>query len=169
MNKIKLSEIGLYYGQIEMPKGFEINREKLSKDIIFSITENKQFPFSRDWDMLQKYLIEHINLEYNFYLLPKYSFGNIYKPKEHSIPLMQINFADLKNSPDYVMLYGVDVDKDSCDVCIEYDDNRRKGKIWKISLDNNKFIMFPASQRYYITKNKSDQSNFILTTTYEYV
>ena len=32
MKKITLSEIGLYYGNVEMPKGFEIDREILSKD-----------------------------------------------------------------------------------------------------------------------------------------
>jgi hypothetical protein len=65
------------------------------------------------------------------------------------------------------MLYGVNVAKDSCNVYIEYDDNRRKGRSWVIPLNNNDFVMFPSTQRYHITKNTSQQLNSILTVTYE--
>jgi hypothetical protein len=169
MKKNILSSISLYYGQIEMPKGFEIDREKLSADILSFTTHNKEFPFSKSWDMLQTYLRDHIKLEYNFTLIPKKTIGNIYKPKQHSHSLLQVDPVDLRNSPDYVMLYGVNVGKNSCKVFIEYDDNRRKGRNWEIPLNNNDFIMFPSTQRYYITANTSEQLNFILTTTYEYI
>ena len=169
MKKIILSEIGLYYGLIKMPEGFEIDRKKLSSDILSFTTDNKQFTFSKSWDMLQTYLREHINLEYSFTLVHKKTTGNIYKPKQHSHSYLQVDPVDLRNSSDYVMLYGVDVGKDSCKVFIEYDDNRRKGRSWEIPLNNNNFIMFPATQRYHITANTSEQLNFILTTTYEYI
>jgi hypothetical protein len=168
MHKKILSQIDLYFGQIEMPKGFEIDREKLGVDILSSTIYNREFPFSRSWDMLQTYLREHINLEYGFTLVYKKTIGNIYKPGEYSNLLLQVDPVDLRNSPDYVMLYGVNVGKDSCRVFIEYDDNRRKGRSWEIPLNNNNFIMFPSTQRYCITANKSEQLNFILTTTYEF-
>jgi hypothetical protein len=169
MDKKVLSEIDLYYGQVKMPEGFEIDREKLCIDILLHTIYNNQFPFSKSWDMLQTYLKEYINVKYNFTLIPKKTIGNIYKPQEHSLFYLQVDPVDLKNSADYVMLYGVNVGKDSCKVFIEYDDNRRKGRSWEIPLNDNDFIMFPATQRYYITKNNSDQLNFILTTTYEYL
>ena len=65
------------------------------------------------------------------------------------------------------MLYGVNVGKDSCKICIEYDDNRRKGRSWVIPLNNNDFVMFPSTLRYHVTKNTSQQLNSILTVTYE--
>ena len=34
MNKLTLSEQALYYGNVKMPKGFEINHDKLLGDII---------------------------------------------------------------------------------------------------------------------------------------
>jgi len=161
-----LSEIALYHGDIAMPKGFEIDRNKLQSDILNSQINNKEFPYSRAWDMLNTYIREHINVEYNFQLLNKETWGNIYKPKDISIPLLNINPIDLRNSPDYTMLYGVNV-KD-CNVRIHYDDNRRKGKSWDISLTNNQFIMFPSTQMYYITNNQKDSLNFILTITHEF-
>ena len=36
MQKKVLSEIDLYYGHVDMPKGFEIDRDKLQSDILKS-------------------------------------------------------------------------------------------------------------------------------------
>ena len=167
MEKKVLSEIGLYYGDVAMPKGFEIDRNKLQEDILESQINNKDFLYSRPSDMLNTYMREHINVEYGFVLINKEMWGSVYKPKEISIPLLNIDPIDLKNSPDYTLLYGVHV-KD-CSVRIHYDDNRRKGNSWDIPLKNNTFIMFPSVQMYYITNNQKDSLNFIQTITYEFV
>ena len=167
MKKKVLSEIGLYYGDIEMPKGFEIDRDKLQTDILKSRINNKKFPYSREWDKLNTYLREHINLEFGFQLINKETWGNVYKPKEISIPLLNIDPVDLRNSPDYTLLYGVNV-KD-CNIRIHYNDNRRAGRSWDIPLENNQFIMFPSMQMYYITNNQKDSLNFILTITNEFI
>ena len=167
MQKKVLSEIGLYYGDVEMPKGFEIDRKKLREDILKSQIHNKEFPYSRPWDMLNTYMREHINVEYGFQLVNKKMWGNVYKPKEISVPLLNIDPVDLRNSPDYTLLYGVKV-KD-CSVRIHYDDNRRAGRSWDIPLENNRFIMFPSMQMYYITNHQKDSLNFIQTITYEFI
>ena len=167
MKKKVLSEIALYYGDIEMPKGFEINRKQIQSDILKSQINNKDFPYSREWDKLNTYLREHINVEYGFQLINKETWGNFYKPKETSISLLNINPVDLRNSPDYTLLYGVNV-KD-CSIRIHYNDNRRAGRSWDISLKNNQFIMFPSTNMYYITNNQKDSLNFILTITNEFI
>ena len=167
MQKKVLSEIDLHYGQIDMPKGFEIDRDKLQLDILSSQIKNLEFPFSRTLDMLNTYMREHIKVEHGITLINKKIWGNIYKPQETTIPLLNIDPVDLKNSPDYTFLYGVNV-KD-CNVRIHYDQNRRAGRSWDIELKNNKFIMFPSTQMYYITNNQTDSLNFILTTTYEFI
>tara|TARA_R110002020_G_scaffold129428_1_gene289771 strand:+ start:213 stop:716 length:504 start_codon:yes stop_codon:yes gene_type:complete len=166
MKKKVLSEIGLYYGDVNMPKGFEIDRDKLQSDTLKSQVSNNAFPFSRSWDMLNTYIREHINVEYGFELVNKESWGNVYKPQAISVPLLNIDPVDLKNSPDYVLLYGVKV-KD-CSVRIHYNDNRKAGRSWDIPLTDNKFILFPSTQMYYITNNQKDSLNFIHTITYEF-
>ncbi len=167
IQKNKLSEIAIYYGDVSMPKGFEINCNKLQEDILKSQINNKDFPYSREWDKLNTYLREHINVEYGFSLINKKTWGDVYKPKELSAPLLNIDPVDLRNSPDYTLLYGVNV-KD-CSVRIHYDANRRKGRSWDIPLKNNEFIMFPSTQMYYITNNQKDSLNFILTITHEFI
>ena len=167
MHKKVLSEIDLHYGTIDMPKGFEIDRDKLQSDILSSQIKNSTFPFTRELDKLNTYIREHINVEYQFTLVNKKIWGNAYKPKELSIPLLNIDPVDLRNSPDYTFLYGVNV-KD-CSVRVHYDQNRRAGRSWDIPLTNNSFVMFPSTQMYYITNNQKDSLNFILTITYEFI
>ena len=167
IQKNKLSEIAIYYGDVSMPKGFEIDRNKLQEDILTHQIQDCPFPFSREWDKLTTYLREHINLEYGFSLINKLTTGEAYKPNEISIPLLNIDPVDLRNSPDYTMLYGVTVK--NCSVRIHYDSNRRAGRSWDIPLENNQFIMFPSTCMYYLTNNQKDSLNFVQTTTYNYV
>ena len=167
MQKKVLTEQALYYGDVDMPKDWDIDRDKLSGDILQSVIQNKDFPFSRTFDMLNTYIREHINLKYNFQLINKDTWGNMYKPNETTIPLLNIDPVALRNSPDDALLYGVKV-KD-CNVKIHYEDNRRKGRIWDIPLLNNRFIMFPSTNMYYLTNNQKDSLNFVQTITYEYI
>ena len=167
MEKKVLSETALYYGDIAMPKGFEIGRNKLQEDILNSQINNKEFPHSREWDKLNTYMREHINMDYGFQLINKLTTGYVYKPDTVSLPKLEIDPVDLRNSPDFIMLYGVNV-KD-CRVRIHYVANRRAGRSWDIDLNQNFFIMFPSTQMYYITNNQKDSLNFILTTTYEFI
>ena len=167
MQKKVLSEQSLFFGDVDMPKGFEIDQEKLTNDILQSTFNTKEFPFSRTWDMLNTYMRDFIGLDYGINLVNKSTWGNIYKPNETTIPLLNIDPVDLRNSPDFTMLYGVKV-KD-CMVRIHYEDNRRKGRSWDIELKNNMFIMFPSTNMYYLTNNQKDSLNFVQTITYEYI
>ena len=167
MQKKVLTEQSLFYGDIDMPKGFEIDQEKLTNDILQSTFNTKEFPFSRTWDMLNTYMRDFIGLDYGINLINKSTWGNIYKPAETTIPLLNIDPVDLRNSPDFTLLYGVKV-KD-CFVRIHYEDNRRKGRSWDIELKNNMFIMFPSTNMYYLTNTQKDSLNFVQTITYEYI
>ena len=167
MQKKVLSEIALYYGDVAMPKDWDIDRDKLQEDILQSVIQNKNFPFSRTFDMLNTYMRDHINLNYNFTLINKETWGNMYKPQETTIPLLNIDPVDLRNSPDYTLLYGVNVK--NCMVRIHYEDNRRKCRSWDIKITDNKFIMFPSTNMYYITNNQNDSLNFVQTILYEFI
>ena len=167
MQKKVLSEQSLFYGDVAMPKYWDIDRNKLTNDILQSTFNSKEFPFSKTWDMLNTYMSDFIRLEYDINLINKSTWGNIYKPNETTIPLLNIDPVDLQNSPDFTLLYGVKV-KD-CNVRIHFDDNRRKGRSWDIKLKNNMFIMFPSTNMYYITNNQKDSLNFVQTITYEYI
>ena len=183
MDKITLSEISLIHGTVVMPKGFEIDRSKIKNDIIDSwvkanriSTNSKDYTykdykvnFSQPLQWLKDYLRDHIKDEYNINLVEKKTHGNVYNPKEQSFIRHSVDPVDLRNSPDYTLIYVADCQKDSCKLIIEYDDNRRKGRSWHIPVNNNCFYMFPSTQRYCITENTSDQMNVLLTVNYEYI
>ena len=167
MEKKVLTEQALYYGDVSMPNGFEINSDKFKADILQAKLENNNFKFSKNWDRLNTFIKDYINLKHRISLVNKSTFGNFYKPFTLTEPSLQIDPVDLRNSPDFVLLYGVQV-KD-CFIKIFYDDNRRKGRSWDVELKNNMFVMFPSTNMYIIGNNDSKDLNFIQTITYEYI
>jgi len=166
MQRQVLTEQAIYYGDVSMPKNWEIDKIDLAHHILQSDLNNEKFKFSKTWDKLNVYIKDFINLKHSISLVDKDTWGNIYKPQEITIPLLNIDPVDLRNSPDFTLLYGVKV-KD-CNVRIHYEDNRRKGRSWDIPLTNNKFIMFPSTNMYYLTNNQKKSLNFVQTITYEY-
>ena len=84
MQKKVLTEQALYYGDVTMPKDWEIDRVYLSNQILYSDLNNKKFKFSTTWEKLNKYIQEHINLEHSISLVNKDTWGNIYKPLENT-------------------------------------------------------------------------------------
>ena len=148
--KIILSEKALYYGNINMPKHWEMDRNYLSHEIFIADLHNDEYKFNTTWDKLNKYVQEFINLKHDLNLVNQKTWGNIYK-----------------NSSDFTLLYGVNVS--DCHIKIYYDDNRRKGKTWDIQLRNNMFVMFPSTCSYVISNNQKDSLNFVQTITYVYI
>ena len=183
MQKKVLSEIDLYYCEIKTPKGFEIKRDAIKNSILDSFIKEKKISNNiKDYaysdfkiehtqalQWLQDYIRDHFLCEYSKTLINKLCWGNVYEYNQKSFSRANVDPVDLRNAPDYTFIYGVDVGKDSTGVVIEYDDNRRKGRTWHIPLNNNDFVMFPSTNKYFISPNKSKQMNIILTTTYEYI
>ena len=180
MQKKVLSEIDLYIDTVQVIK---IDRAKIKNDILNSfafdkrLSQNKkdysyqdwEVPFSKPLQWLKDYLRDHFRVESHRTLVGKKEWGNVYGPHESSYTRHQVDPIYLKDAPDYTCLYGLDVAKDSCELVIEYDDNRRKNRTWHIPLEDNQFIIFPSTQRYFISQNKSKQMNIFLTMTYEYI
>jgi hypothetical protein len=154
MQKVVLSEVDVYTGEVAMPKGFEIDRNVIKNHIIESyinkkrITDNPksysfddyEIDFSQPLQWLQDYIRDHWRVEYGHSLVTKTMHGNVMHPKEKS-----------------------------SECIIEYDDNRRKNRTWHIPIENNKFIMFPATNRYSFSPNTSNSLNIILTINSEYI
>jgi hypothetical protein len=180
MLKKVLSEIDLYSDTVQVIK---IDRAKIKNDILNSfvsknrLSKNKKNYSYQDFKVsisqpvqwLKDYIKDHFRADYGKTLIGKKEWGNIYNQYESSVARHQVDLVDLKNSPDYICVYGVEVAKDSCELVIEYDDNRRKNRTWHIPLKDNQFIIFPSTQRYFISQNKSKQMNIFLTLTYDYI
>ena len=183
MQKKVLTEVDLYTGEISMPKGFEIDRNKIKNDIIKSfvtksrISDNPKtysykeykLPYSQPLQWAQDYMRDHWRADYGHTLVLKDMHGKVLHPLEQSFLRHHVDPVDLRNSPDYTFIYVLDVEPNSCECIIEYDDNRRKNRTWHLPVKNKHFIMFPATQRYMITENTSNKLNTIAVINYEYI
>ena len=153
--------------RVKLLEGFVL-RNRMSNNSKTHAYEDYRFRSFKSLAFFHDYVRDFFRLDYNKVLIIKEQWGNIYQPMERSPTRNLINPLNLHESPDYVYIYCVDVAPDSCEFVMEYDDNRRDNRSWHIPLKTNQFIIFPATQRYFITKNKSDNMNVFLTTTADY-
>tara|TARA_R100000655_G_C2882308_1_gene175501 strand:+ start:60 stop:563 length:504 start_codon:yes stop_codon:yes gene_type:complete len=165
MLKKVLSEQFIIYGDVSMPKGFEINSLELIKSIFDSLYNKKDNSFCKDWSKLDSYAREFSKIKYDLCLETVNTWGSIYIPNEKTESLINVDPMNLKNSPDFTLLYGINT-KD-CFVKIHYDNNRCTGQSFDIELKDNMLIIFPSTNMYSINNSQKDSLNFIQTITYE--
>jgi len=183
MRKTVLSEIDLYFGMVDMPKYFEINREELKSSLLSSVIKDKYFsnssvistPFDYEmlngkaFTMLNTYLMENFRLKYGINIVNNFNFGSIFHEKESSITKNLVNEQDLSSSPDYTCIYGIELEKKSQQLIIGYPNKRLKENFFSIELKNNEYIIFPSTLKYFFTRNTSNQTNTFLNIAYNIV
>ena len=121
---------------------------------------------NRAIDMLNRFVIEHLNMYFKITLRPVDTWGNVYFPNEYYNEIKHIDPLNLRETPDFVLLYGVDIKDRQSKITFKYDDNRRVSREYWLPLKTNQFILFPSTTSYFISKNKSDDINTVLTITY---
>tara|TARA_R100001086_G_scaffold79077_1_gene38446 strand:+ start:1610 stop:2158 length:549 start_codon:yes stop_codon:yes gene_type:complete len=179
MNKKTLLEIALFEGEITLPKNHQVDRYKIKSDILQSKLDNKTvssnpyaFAFSdysietsAPLNLIRSTIAEKLNVYHQIGVESRLSFGNVFDPKQQSFFRNMIDPVNIKESPDYVMIYGVDVDKNAS-VVIETKDKRGIDQLSVYPIANNHFVLFPAYLRFFMNENDSSQTNIFLTTTY---
>lgn len=183
MEKKVLSENELYLGKItgttiSIPRDFI--RVKIFESFVLKkrISQNpKEYAFD-DYQVgggahiqwIHDYIHDHFRLMKKRTLVPILTWGNIYAPLEHSYSRHHISSRQSRAlSPTYTWIYGIDVQPQSCDLVIEYNDKEKEGNTWHLPLENNKYIIFPSHLRHFISKNKSCESNVFLSVNCELV
>ena len=179
MNKKILSETCLFEGEVEMPKHYEIDRYQIKSQILHSQLHQKtissnpyhyafvdyEVPTSKTLNLLRDYMGENLFLDTKIRISPRLSFGNVLEPKQQSFLRNSIDPVNIKESPDYIMIYGIDVDKNSS-VIVETKDKRGVEQLSPFKIQNNHFLLFPSYLKFFINENNSHQTNVFLTTTY---
>ena len=108
INKKVLSETALYFGNLKMPKGYEIETDLLVKNITLShYYEDVEYSFSKTWDKINTFITDFMRVEYKTDLQSKNYYGSFYERNQISEPQFHLDFSSLKDSPDFVCLYGV--------------------------------------------------------------
>ena len=168
MFKDVLAETAVYSGGLKLPEGIKIDFETLRADILVHANDpSQQFRHSRSLDIISTYIRDFYRQKAKEPIRQKDAIGYIQNGYEGTDLIRQADLMDLKNAPDYTFLFGVNVNKDSCTVVIEFDNNRHKDEKVTVPLYTNAFIMFPSINRYIIKNNQKDNLNSVLTITYE--
>jgi hypothetical protein len=176
MKKDLLNNNDFYYGNIDMPKYFEINRFELKSNILVSFIKDKSLSkdsftyefydyellHSKALQMLIVYITEHIRLKYNLSIENREFFGNILDKNEQSFSR---KFS--KKGMDYTMVYAVDVTKNSSSIVFENDDPNKNLNFFQI--ENNNFILFSSKERFFISKNNSNNLNIFLIVNFKII
>ncbi len=149
MQKKELTSTSLYYGKVNMPKGFEINPKPLIMGTFEQEYLNKKFPFSRDLDKVDTYIRDYAIAKHKLSLEGIETWGSFYLPLQSS--------KIMKHKYSFTVLYGTKIHKDSCEVTIFVNENKEH----VVKLSTNDFIMFQSNKSYYVNSNKSHKINFI--------
>ena len=90
MNKKLLSEIAFYYGTVKMPKGFEIRKDVLVKNVSLSqLYIDVNHDFNREFDKLRTYICDYMRVDHGYDLVLKDNWGNYFERNEKT--LFEIN------------------------------------------------------------------------------
>ena len=170
IEKKVLTEIPLFTGDIKMPKGWHLERDEMVKQTTVShYYEDIDHSFYKTLDRLQTFILEYMTVEHKINILRGNNHApsaRYYERNEISKPLITVDNFNLKSSPDWVLLYGIEIDPGSCIINIKYDDNRLKDRIWKVDLETNKFMMFPAILQYFVENKNNSHLNYVQTLTF---
>ena len=145
-----------------------INKKRMSNNLKDYSYLDYKIEFSKPLSYLKDHVRDYFKADYGHRLIFKQDWGNVYEPKKQSFLRNTVDPLDLRHSPDYTFVYGIDVQPESCQMVIEFDNNRRAGRKWFVQMKSNFFVMFPSSLKYFITPNLSRKRNIFLTTTYEF-
>lgn len=152
INKIILSENVLYNGEVKMPEGWFIKKDTIVKHITASnyYVDYKQ-PFCKEVSIVETYILDYLRAEQKLKLeTGKNNIGSFYEKNERSKPQIEHNYAD------YICLYGVETDPNTCNVVMHFDDITHVHK-----LETNNFIVFPTKYMYYIENINNSYLNFV--------
>jgi len=119
----------------------------------------------QDITWLTDYIEGQYLLKTKVTLWPKEISVMVHNKGEGSIKRHHLDYANLKDSPDLVMLYFLETDKN--DLIIEYDNGRKKGCYWTLPIEQNKYVLFNSHLEYYLKPNTSGKQRIVLRVTYE--
>ena len=174
MKEVELSKQFILHGKLPLSLS-KVNFENVYDFISWNIQDlherklnrfkDAHVPLSQDIIWILDYAEAKYQLKTGKTLRRKTHDVMVHWKNEGTTKRHHLNYADLKNSPDIVMLYFIDSDDN--DMIIEYDNNRKKGVYWNMPIESNKYVIFNSNLEYYLLPNKLDDQRIVLRVTYD--
>ena len=172
MKKKVLSEIDLYAEEVKIPCGFKIDRKLILSRILYNcFIERKSFDsrntfevtHSKEMGWFSEYISEHMYLRHGLDLEHYKHYSLILYPGEKSAIRNEHTLSPLSN---YTAIYGVDVPKNSTEFILNFKD-KNKLKTHREEIYDNKFVLFPSNENYFLAKNTSSHLICFLICNYK--
>lgn len=170
MKKELLFENSVYWGDIPLDIS-NISNTKI-KNIILENFVKKNFinnyndiSISNDEqiDRVMVYVKDHYKIyDTTFKLVRQNTFAQIYEKNEFSIKRNHADFLNLKESPNFTIMYCVEVNDEQDEIIIEFDCYKLKNQYFNCPLKKGRFFMWPSNLNYYSYQNRSDDLKVLL-------
>jgi|TARA_R100001530_G_scaffold43402_1_gene33012 hypothetical protein len=174
MKEIELSKKLILHGKLPLSLS-SVNFDKIFEFINFATLDLKKrklnrfndidIPLMQDIIWILDYAEGQFQLKRNKTLERKSLDVMVHGKGEGSLKRHHLNYPNLKDSPDIVLLYFIKSDNN--EIIIEYDDNRKKDLYWTLPIEGNQYVLFNSNLEYYILPNKSDKQRIVLRATYD--
>ena len=122
------------------------------------MSEYLKVPYHQHIQWTQDWLRDHFRLEHNRTLIPTpvdSIRGIIQQTGERVNSHHNVKDWHLTESPEVSCLYCVGTGPKKSEVIFEYDDGRNKHRRWKVSLEQDSFILYSSHLNHSITKNEN--------------
>ena len=148
---------------------------KIKSDQFWHLEDYNTIPYHQHIQWFQDYVRDHYKAEYGRTVVPTTGDQSL---NVRSLVLQtgetinyhnHVNPWDLENSPEISCLYCVSETPEPSHIIFKYDDGRNKHRLWKETIQYNKFILFSSNIEHYITKNKNSGFIVNLSTHYQLI
>ena len=122
------------------------------------MSEYLKVPYHQHIQWTQDWLRDHFRLKYSQTLVPTpvdSIRGIIQQTGERVNSHHNVKDWHLNESPEISCLYCVGTGPKKSEVIFEYDDGRNKHRRWKVSLEQDSFILYSSHLNHSITKNEN--------------
>ena len=122
------------------------------------MSEYLKVPYHQHIQWVQDWLRDHFRLKYSQTLVPTpvdSIRGIIQQTGERVNSHHNVKDWHLAESPEVSCLFTVGTGPKKSEVIFEYDDGRNKHRRWKVSLEQDSFILYSSHLNHSITKNEN--------------
>ena len=165
MKDHKLTETIVYESILTPDKGYNIDKEKIKKDIILGYRKDKRKNNFEHSIRYKDYEFDYVSTETNF--LNIFIRDEFFVKTRQKIHLREKYINVMEHLEQSYLRNNIDVLKDSSELVIEYDDNINKKNIIKFKLENNKIFIFPSTLKFFFSENIATEPNLFIVFNYD--
>jgi hypothetical protein len=177
-----LTQNKILFQSVDMPKGYEIDREYLKGAVYDSVLlKNKRkspdrthfdhldfgFVYTSELDRLFAICSERFHVKTKLSIMRMDFWANNFYPNEQSpITRNRLVYPDLREAPDWVMIYALEKHPDSSNLVFEYEDTRGQTVMRYHNFKTNDVVWFPSNLKYRFEINRADTPSCFIGVTY---